>query len=101
MSDSKVLRRLALPATPVAASLLVAGCASGPEVRADYDRSADCGGYRTYGFVSQTTPLPSGAPDFQSLAVQAIRSAGSPDPESAEQRSPGGSPSGLNRRPLV
>ena len=41
-----------------AASLLVGalalgGCASGPDVRADYDHSADFGQYRTYGFVAQ------------------------------------------------
>ena len=57
MFSSRPLRRLALPATLAAASLLVAGCASGPEVRADYDHAADFGKYRTYGFVSQTTPL--------------------------------------------
>jgi hypothetical protein len=35
------------------AALALGGCASGPDVRADYDRSADFGQYRTYGFVAQ------------------------------------------------
>jgi hypothetical protein len=69
------LRRLAFSITLVAASLVVAGCASGPEVRADYDHSADFGKYRTYGFISQSTPSPMGGPDFKSLALQAIQSA--------------------------
>jgi Domain of unknown function (DUF4136) len=75
MYSSKLLRGLAWPATLAAVSLVVAGCASGPEVRADYDHSADFGKYRTYGFISQTTPSPIGGPDFKSLALQAIQSA--------------------------
>jgi hypothetical protein len=35
------------------AALALGGCASGPDVRTDYDRSADFGQYRTYGFVAQ------------------------------------------------
>jgi Domain of unknown function (DUF4136) len=75
MYSSKLLRRHALAAMLAAASLVVAGCASGPEVRADYDHSADFGKYRTYGFISQSTPSPIGGPDFKSLALQAIQSA--------------------------
>ena len=36
-----------------AAALVLGGCASGPDVRSDYDRSADFGKYRTFGFVAQ------------------------------------------------
>ena len=75
MFKDKLLRRLALLATLAAASLVVASCASGPEVRADYDHSADFGKYRTYGFISQSTLSPIGGPDFKSLALQAIQSA--------------------------
>ena len=82
MSSSELLRRLALPATLAAASLVVASCASGPEVRADYDRSADFGKYRTYGVISQSTPSPIGGPDFKSLALQAIQSAAAREMES-------------------
>ena len=43
-------RGFALLAT---AALALGGCATGPDVNADYDRSADFGKYRTYGFVAQ------------------------------------------------
>lgn len=33
--------------------LLVAGCASGPDVRGDFDPAADFGRFRTFGFVEQ------------------------------------------------
>lgn len=36
-----------------AAAVLLAACASGPDVRVDYDKSADFGEYTTYGFVTQ------------------------------------------------
>jgi hypothetical protein len=41
-----------LTATLALAVLALAGCASGPDIRADYDKSADFGKYRTYGFVA-------------------------------------------------
>jgi hypothetical protein len=86
MFSSRFLRRLALPATLAAAVLVVAACASGPEVRADYDRAADFGKYRTYGFVSQTAPSPIGRPEFRSLALQAIQSAAAREMESRGYR---------------
>ena len=43
-------RSFALLAT---AALALGGCATGPDISADYDRSADFGKYRTYGFVAQ------------------------------------------------
>jgi hypothetical protein len=73
--NCRLLRRLALPAVLAAAALAVAGCASGPEVRADYDHSADFGKYRTYGFVAPTTASPLGGPEFESLALRTIQSA--------------------------
>jgi hypothetical protein len=36
-----------------AALLLLAGCASGPDVRGDFDPAADFGRFRTFGFVEQ------------------------------------------------
>jgi hypothetical protein len=36
-----------------ALALLVAGCASGPDIRADFDPAADFGRFRTFGFVEQ------------------------------------------------
>jgi hypothetical protein len=53
-----------------AASVWLAGCASGPDIRADYDKSADFGKYRTYGFVSQAD-----GNDFKSLSAQTLQSA--------------------------
>jgi hypothetical protein len=43
------LRFLAVGAT----LLLMAGCASGPDVRGDFDPAADFGRFRTFGFVEQ------------------------------------------------
>jgi hypothetical protein len=34
--------------------LSIAGCASGPKLRSDYDSSADFGAYRTYNFIERT-----------------------------------------------
>jgi len=42
---------------PAAAAMLglalVAGCASGPDIRSDYDHSADFSSYETYGFADE------------------------------------------------
>jgi hypothetical protein len=56
------------------AAFALGGCASGPEVRADYDRSVDFGKYRTYGFVAQAGP---GSQDFKSLSTQMLQNAAS------------------------
>jgi hypothetical protein len=68
-----------LTATLALAGLALAGCASGPDVRADYDKSVDFGKYRTYGFVAH-----SGADtgDYRSLATQMLQSAASREMES-------------------
>ena len=63
---------LRLAATLVAVGLVAAGCASGPEIRGDYDKSADFGRYRTYGFV---TPAATDTTQFRSLATQAMQNA--------------------------
>ncbi|HEX6572723.1 MAG TPA: DUF4136 domain-containing protein [Steroidobacteraceae bacterium] len=86
MSHSRLLRRLAAPATLAAAALLVAACATGPEVRADYDHSADFGQYRTYGFVSPAAASPISRPEFKSLALQTIQSAAAREMESRGYR---------------
>ncbi len=39
--------------TVLASLLLAAGCASGPDIRADYDGSANFSGYRTYSFFDE------------------------------------------------
>jgi len=63
----------------VAASLALSGCASGPDVRADYDKSVDFGKYRTYGFVAKSG---TDSTDFKSLATQMLQNAASREMES-------------------
>ena len=54
------------------AAITLGGCASGPEIRADYDRAADFGKYRTYGFVAQAG---TDQADFRSLSTQMLQNA--------------------------
>jgi hypothetical protein len=54
--------------------LLAAGCSSGPNVRSDYDRSADFGQYRTYGFVTRQD---TDHREFKSMATQLLETAAS------------------------
>jgi len=55
----------------VAAAALT-GCASGPDVRGDYDRSADFSKYKTYNFLAEKSA--DGA-EFKSIAQQMIQDA--------------------------
>ena len=55
----------------LAATIVVAGCASTPSVRSDYDKSADFGRYRTFGFIDQ----PGGPGDSKSLVMQTLEAA--------------------------
>jgi len=61
-----------LTATLAVAAIALAGCASGPDIRADYDKSADFGQYRTYGFVAQPG---TDTGDFRSLGTQMLQNA--------------------------
>ena len=61
------------------AALWLAGCESGPEVRADYDKAADFGKYRTYNFVAATG---TGSTDAKSLAQQILQTAASREMQS-------------------
>lgn len=72
MMQSSNFRRLAASTALVAVALLAAGCASGPDIRADYDRAADFGKYRTYGFVAQAG---TDTAEFRSLATQTLQAA--------------------------
>lgn len=69
---------LRIAAAAIAVGFLAAGCASGPDIRADYDKSADFGRYRTYGFVS---PATTDTTQFKSLATQAMQNAASREME--------------------
>jgi len=64
--------RPALKAILTLVALAIAGCASGPDIRADYDRAADFGKYRTYGFLSQAG---TDEGDFKSLSTQMLQNA--------------------------
>jgi uncharacterized membrane protein len=64
--SSRMVAALAVAATALA------GCASGPNVQADYDKSADFGKYRTYGFVAQAG---TDTGDFRSLGTQMLQNA--------------------------
>jgi Domain of unknown function (DUF4136) len=61
------------------AAIVLAGCASGPDVRADYDKAADFGKYRTYGFVARTA---TDSGDFKSLSTQIMQNAAARQMES-------------------
>jgi hypothetical protein len=62
----------------VALVALLAGCATGPDIRADYDKTADFGTYRTYGFVSAAG---TDTGEFKSLATQVLQAAASREME--------------------
>jgi hypothetical protein len=70
--------KLRFPAVLAAAAIALAGCASGPDIRADYDRAADFGKYRTYGFVAQAG---TDTGDFRSLATRMLQNAASREME--------------------
>jgi hypothetical protein len=53
-----------------AATAMLAGCASGPNIRSDYDKSADFGKFHTFGFVDQSGL---NAGPYKSLAQQAAQ----------------------------
>lgn len=61
------------------AGLLLSACASGPDLRADYDKSADFGKYRTFGFVSQAG---TDTAEFRTLATQTLQAAAAREMES-------------------
>ena len=72
------LSRAHFVAALVAAATLASGCASGPDVRGDYDRSVDFGKYKTYNFLSTTNGNPA---EFQSIAQQMMQQAASREME--------------------
>lgn len=57
----------------------LAGCASGPDVRGDYDRAADFSKYRTYNFLSDSG---TGGTEFKSIAQQMMQQAAAREMES-------------------
>lgn len=70
--------RVPFVAALIAAAALT-GCASGPDVRGDYDRAADFSKYKTYNFL--TEPGKEGT-EFKSIAQQTIQQAAAREMES-------------------
>jgi hypothetical protein len=69
-----------LLALVASAPLLLSGCATGPDVRAEYDHSIDFGKYRTYNFMSQTSPG-ADTTQFKTLTMQTLQSAAAAEME--------------------
>lgn len=61
-----------LTATLAITVIALSGCASGPDIQADYDKAADFGKYRTYGFVAQAG---TDSGDFRSLGTLMMQNA--------------------------
>ena len=59
--------------------LLMAGCASGPDVRGDFDPAADFGRFRTFGFVEQAG---TDAGDTRSITTTLLQNAAAREMES-------------------
>jgi hypothetical protein len=74
-----ITKRPSLVTTLAIAAVALAGCASGPDIRADYDKAADFGKYRSYGFVAQAG---TDEGDFKSLSTQMLQNAASRQMES-------------------
>ncbi len=65
----RTLQRLGLI---VSISLGVSACASGPNIRSDYDQNADFAAYRTFGFMS---PLGTDRSGYQTLVTERLKTA--------------------------
>jgi hypothetical protein len=66
------LTRTLLPLLAATSLLSLGGCTTAPEVRADYDRTADFSTYKTFGFVS---PLGTDRGGYQSVVSQHLKAA--------------------------
>ena len=72
MARTKKYPLLTAATTLLAAMLTLGGCASGPVVRADHDRTADFTSYRTFGFAS---PLGTDRAGYQSVVSLHLKAA--------------------------
>ena len=75
----RTLSMRSLAAVAAIVMLGVAGCATKPDVRGDYDKSVDFGKYRTYNFVAQPS---TDASKSRSLATQFMQNAAAREMES-------------------
>ena len=72
-------KTLRLGGLAAVAALALSACASGPDIRADYDKAADFGKYRTSGFVANAG---TDTGDFRSLGTQMLQNAAAREMES-------------------
>ncbi|HQR25026.1 MAG TPA: DUF4136 domain-containing protein [Steroidobacteraceae bacterium] len=68
-----------IAAAALVACAMLAGCTSTPSVRSDYDKAADFGKYRTFGFVDQTDQA-------KSLVMQELEAAATREMEARGYR---------------
>lgn len=72
-----------LPLAAVAGLLALGGCATGPDVRADYDRTVDFTAYKTFAFAS---PLGTDRGGYQSVVSQHLKAATQREMEARDLR---------------
>ena len=66
------LMKYRLPSAVIVSLLMLTGCATSPDVRVDFDRTADFTHYKTFGFIS---PLGTDRGGYQSLVSQHLKAA--------------------------
>jgi len=79
MLSSSVFTRITRVVSLVAAALLIAGCASKPDIKTDYDRSVNFSQFRTYAFFN---PMGIENPNYSSIYGSIFREAISREMES-------------------
>ncbi len=84
-----ISRRAGCFALAAASLLLLGACASAPDVRVNYDRSADFSQYKTFGFAS---PLGTDRGGYQSIVSQHLKAATQREMESRGLRLDAASP---------
>jgi Domain of unknown function (DUF4136) len=83
------LNKSLLGLAAAASVLLLAGCASGPVANADFDRTADFAGYKTFGFAS---PLGTDRSGYQTVLSQHLKTATQREMEARGMRLDTGAP---------
>jgi hypothetical protein len=69
--NTKIIRSLSVAAL-AGAALLAAGCASGPQIRAERDKTVDFSRYHTFGFAN---PLGTDREGYQTMVSQYLKAA--------------------------
>ena len=72
VADRYDRRKVAAICKSLLAMIALAGCATGPKITADYDRSANFTAYRSFGFYQ---PLGTDQAGYESLVTQTLKAA--------------------------